>query len=200
MGTPASHEAVRIGGVTKPLLLLDVDGVLAIQPAASLGGVEHHTVRSAAGDTHAITIRPEHGSWIRRLARRFDIVWATGWEHDAPRLLGPLLGIPDFDVATFTERPSFRRRLDKLPDVRLLAVDRPTAWVDDDLDDEARSWAHRRTTPTLLIQPDPAHGLTARHVQQLLDFAEPERTCPLKFSIAPRCHGACGSQNQTSRS
>jgi len=64
-----------------PLLLLDVDGVLNpfAAPACPPGYSEHdffpgeEPVRVCAG----------HGSWLRELAARFQIVWATAWGTDA---------------------------------------------------------------------------------------------------------------------
>ncbi|NND02276.1 MAG: hypothetical protein HKN91_05765, partial [Acidimicrobiia bacterium] len=67
--------------------------------------------------------------------------------------------------------PTLDRQLPKTSDVARLVNDRPAAWVDDDLDDEASNWAHTRPEPTLLIQPDPAAGLVAAHVTELLSFA-----------------------------
>lgn len=100
----------------KPLLLLDVDGVLVLGQPASAHHVMHR-VTSAVGAVHEIWIDSQHGAWLRLLSELFDIVWTTGWENDAPRLLGPLLGLPDFPALTFRQRPQLGRRLDKLPDV-----------------------------------------------------------------------------------
>lgn len=153
------------------MLFLDVDGVLALKGSAP-GGYAEHELLSSAGDLHTVWLSPEHGPWIRTLANSFDVVWATGWEHDAPRLLGPLLDLPRFAVVEFTERPAFGTRLSKLPDVAAMAGERSAGWVDDDFEEAARAWADRRQDPTLLIQPDPARGLEQQHVETLLHFSE----------------------------
>jgi hypothetical protein len=82
--------------MSPPLLLLDVDGVLNpyAAPACPPGYTEHDLfpgedpVRVCAG----------HGPWLRELAARFELVWATAWCDEANRLLAPLLRIPELPV------------------------------------------------------------------------------------------------------
>ena len=64
--------------MARPLLLLDVDGVIALRGPSTADDVEWQAVVSAAGDTHNVGLQPKHGPWIRTLAEHFDIVWATG--------------------------------------------------------------------------------------------------------------------------
>ena len=155
-----------------PYLLIDVDGVLAPFGSASApAGFAHHTVRAANGRDHHVWLNPAHGAWLRTLGEQFDLVWATGWEHEAPRLLGPLLGLPSIPVIEFTQPPVFGVPLWKLPDVDAYVADRPVAWVDDDLDVAVEHWASQRKPPTLLIKTDSAVGLTRRHVLELVEFA-----------------------------
>ncbi len=157
--------------MARPLLFLDVDGVLALRGHAEDGFAEHE-VRSSHGDVHTVLLNPQHGRWINALAKRFEIVWATGWEHDAPRLLGPLLDIPRFPVVEFDERPSIRTRFSKVEEIASWAGERRAAWVDDYFEPEALSWAASRPWPTLLVQPIATRGLERRHVDDLLRFAE----------------------------
>ncbi len=98
----------------KPDLLLDVDGVLALQNRAN-EDFTMHSVTSSSGSVHEVWLNPTHGSWLRMLHQVFDIVWTTGWENDAPRILEPILSIPEFPVLVFSERPQFGTRLDKTP-------------------------------------------------------------------------------------
>lgn len=154
----------------RPLLLLDVDGVLALrQPPHD--GFDRHSVRSTAGDDHEVWLDPRHGDWLCLLSELFEIVWATGWEHDAPRLLGPLLSVPAWPVLSFSERPRLDRRLDKLPDVMAVAGDRPVAWVDDDPGEAALDWVDRRANLTMVVTPSPDEGLRSTQVGELMDFA-----------------------------
>jgi hypothetical protein len=48
----------------------------------------------------------------------------------------------------------------------------PAAWIDEDLDTETRLWADHRHAPTLLIERDPAIGLTRDHIRQLVTFSD----------------------------
>jgi len=156
-----------------PFLLLDVDGVLnPVLHGGSLPGFSRHGVEASDGREHVVWLNPQHGLWLNMLAGRFELVWATGWERDAPRILGPLLGLPPFGVIEFTQRPALRVALRKLPDVQRFVGDGPVAWVDDDLGAEAHDWARQRGAPTLLVQPDRHVGLVRRHVDELLAFAD----------------------------
>lgn len=157
----------------KPYLLVDVDGVLApvvFGPAPP--GFEMHTVRALTGTDHDVWLNPEHGAWLRMLAELYELVWATGWEHEAHRLLGPLLGLPEMPVIEFTNRPVFGVPLWKLPDVIEFVGDAPAAWIDDDIDVVVEQWAAEREAATLLIRTDREVGFMRDHVAQLVEFAE----------------------------
>lgn len=149
---------------------MDVDGVLALRAPAPARYLEY-TVVASTGSSHRVWLNSDHGRWLTSLAVHFDVVWATGWEQDAPRLLGGLLGIPPFPVLEFTDRPRYDRSFSKVPDVRKLVMDRPVAWVDDDLEPEAAIWAADRAAPTLLVQPSTRTGLLMKHVNELIAFA-----------------------------
>ena len=156
-----------------PYLLVDVDGVLAPFVFGSAPpGFALHTVRAANGRDYDVWLNPAQGHWLRTLCERFELVWATGWEHEAPRLLGPLLGLPSMPVIEFTQPPVFGVPLWKLQDVDAYVADRPVAWVDDDLDIAVERWASQRESPTLLIKTDSTVGLTRDHVSDLVEFAE----------------------------
>ncbi len=156
-----------------PYLLVDVDGVLApFAFATPPPGFNRHTVLAANGREHHVWLNPAHGGWLRTLGEQFELVWATGWEHEAARLLAPLLGLPQLPVIEFTQLPVFGVPLWKLPDVDSYVADRPVAWIDDDLDDAVARWASRRESPTLLLKTDRTVGLTRKHVAELVDFAE----------------------------
>jgi hypothetical protein len=155
-----------------PYLLVDVDGVLApfVFESAPLG-FALHTVRAANGRDYDVWLNPAHGAWLRRLGEQFELVWATGWVHEAPRLLSPLLGLPPMPVIEFAQPPVIGAPLWKLQDVDAYVADRPVAWVDDDLDVAVESWASQRESPTLLIKTDCTVGLTGKHVSELVEFA-----------------------------
>ena len=156
-----------------PYLLVDVDGVLApFVYLSAPSGFAMHTVRAANGREHDVWLNPDHGRWLRTLGEQFELVWATGWVHEAPRLLAPLLGLPAMPVIEFTHPPVFGVPLWKLQDVDAYVADRAVAWVDDDIDIAVERWASQREAPTLLLKTDAAIGLTREHVSQLVEFAE----------------------------
>lgn len=161
-----------MGPDPKPYLLIDVDGVLApVRASATPPGFTPYTVRASDGQDYEVWLNPDHGEWLNSLHKRFELVWATAWEHNAARLLGPIFGLPSMRVIEFTRRPSLDSSW-KLPDVIDFIGEAPTAWIDDYLDSETEQWAERRGAPTLLIRTDGSIGLTREHVEQLVDFSK----------------------------
>jgi hypothetical protein len=150
---------------SRPLLLLDVDGVLIPYAAAAPPtGFRRYTLQD-----ELVWLAPHHGDWLRPLADQFQLVWATGWEHDANRLIAPILGLPALPVITFPRDDS--GRFSKLPTILQAVGDRALAWVDDELTSAAHDWAARRPAPTLLLDANPAIGLTAEIVAAIAGFA-----------------------------
>lgn len=158
-------------GNTKPYLLLDVDGVLApMRPTEPPTGYQSYSLQTEEGGLDVL-LDPAHGEWLRPLVGLYTFVWATAWEHKAPELIAPLLGLPEMPYIEFTEEP----RLDvswKLLDVTRYIGQAPVAWIDDDLDDRAFEWAASRVAPTRLIQTDRRIGMTLEHIDALWAFAE----------------------------
>ncbi|MFF3597047.1 HAD domain-containing protein [Kitasatospora indigofera] len=62
----------------KPLLFLDVDGVL--NPAAPHpdAGFEAHALLG-----YRVLLSARHADWLRELAGGYQLVWATTWEEEA---------------------------------------------------------------------------------------------------------------------
>ncbi len=152
-----------------PYLLLDIDGVLAIKGRAPT--LQRHQVVDRRGLRPTIWLNPQHRVWLAELRDIYELVWATGWENEAARLLAPLLDLPPMPVIMFRDRPSLGATVDKLPDVADFAGTRALAWVDDDMDEAELAWASARKEPTLLIKTDATIGLTRAHAVQLLEFA-----------------------------
>ena len=180
----------RIGRAPqRPLLLVDIDGVLslfgprdysaesAVEPAcASAGGDE----APLSGSFHAIDGIPHFLSStaaanLLSLEPLFELVWASGWEEKANEYLPHLLGLP-------AELPFLRFARSRGPGTSTLghwkldAVDsyageRALAWVDDALDAACHEWASARSSPTLLVGTRPERGLTGRETRRLLEWA-----------------------------
>ena len=139
----------------RPVLFVDVDGVVSLfgfSPHARVPGTFHQV----DGIVHCLS---EHaGARLGRLAERFELVWATGWEEKAneylPRLLG--LSAPTLPVLTFDGRAVWGTAHWKLEAIEEYAADRPAAWIDDSLDERCERWARERPAPTLLVRTEPA--------------------------------------------
>jgi hypothetical protein len=147
------------GVVTRrPLLLLDFDGPLNPHRAAEVPpGYERHEI--VEGDrTWVVLLNPQHGVELNALADRFDLVWATSWEHGANRLLAPLLGLPELPVIVWPDRTPVRRGSWKTPYIGEWVRNRPFVWVDDEVgpDDQAFFTEGRQLTHRV----DPRTGLT----------------------------------------
>jgi hypothetical protein len=110
------------------------------------------------------------GARLARLAERYELVWATGWEEKANEYLPHLLKLPfkELPYLSFDGRAVFGTAHWKLDVIDEHAAGRPLAWIDDSLDEECREWARTRRAPTLLIETESAVGLTDAHVDELL--------------------------------
>ena len=144
----------------RPLLLLDVDGVLLVVRAAWDDDLEAD---------YEPSLHPDAGTWLAELAAAFDLVWATTWEHLANRVIAPALGLPPLPAIEFDM--DRRAPTAKLPSVIAWVGDRPCAWIDDDLQHDADTWAAGRTVPTLLVHADMTIGMERHHVDRLLAWA-----------------------------
>jgi hypothetical protein len=150
--------------VSRPLLLVDVDGVISLFASgddcvpALVEGIPHMLSRRAA-------------LLLARLAPRFECVWCTGWEDRADAHLPHHLGVPaGWPHIAFTAPPQGAHW--KLAGIdAYAAADRPLAWIDDDHDDRTRAWAEARRGETLLIQTDPVVGLTEPQAERLERWA-----------------------------
>ena len=107
-----------------------------------------------------------HGDWLRELGAYFAMAWASSWEGDANVYLCPHFGLPELSFVVFPPAPFAPAA--KVPAVDAFVGRRPVAWVDDIVTVEARDWAREREAPTLLVEVDPAVGLTRDAVDDLL--------------------------------
>ena len=153
--------------IARPLLLVDIDGVLNPYgaPGPPPGFVEYELF---AGE-EPVRVCVGHGDWLRELGSRFSLVWATAWGEEANRRLAPLLGLDPLPVIPFPPLPFPPEG--KLPAVSHYVGAQPLAWIDDALTPAAHTWAATRAVPTLLLDIDPAVGLTRAEVDQCLAWA-----------------------------
>jgi hypothetical protein len=119
-------------------------------------------------------IRQGCGERLNRLARHFELVWATGWEERANRFLPEVLELAagELPSLSFGGRAVFGSADWKLEEIDRHAQGRAAAWIDDNIDERCRAWAQSRSEPTHLVQTWPGTGLTDDHVRQLERWAD----------------------------
>jgi hypothetical protein len=154
----------------RPLLLIDIDGVISLfgfdphrRPAGQfviVDGVVHFLSRQVA-------------ERLLALVDRFDLVWCSGWEEKADEYLPHALGLPaGLPHLAFVGPPDGDGRHWKLAAIDAYAgPGRPLAWIDDQHDDTCRTWAAQRAGATLLVATEPAVGLTEAQAAQLRRWA-----------------------------
>lgn len=155
----------------RPLLYVDVDGVISLFGFAPDG--------APPGRAHPVNgmdhyIGDAAGGHLQRLAERYELVWATGWETRADEHLPELLGLPRGTMHTllFGDLIAGGPAHWKIEPIERHAEGRAAAWIDDNLDERCSRWAEERTAPTLLVRTDPAVGVTDEHVGRLLAWAD----------------------------
>ena len=159
--------SLSASGDPRPILLVDVDGVLNPWDAASCpaGFAEYDFFPG-----ERVLLSPAHGELLMSLAGFYELVWATAWEDNANRFICPVLALPVLPVIEFPvdgRDPLFR----KLPAVREAVGSRPCAWIDDVHLPDHYEWAATRGIPTLIVDIDPAEGLTTAVAEQLAHWA-----------------------------
>jgi hypothetical protein len=171
-----SLVVARVKHSTRPILAVDIDGVISLfgfasskrpgDPGEDAPG-EYHLID---GMLHCISLPT--GDWLNRLAKSYELVWASGWEDRANDHLPAILGVPELPYLTFDGRAQFGTAHWKLKELEEYARDRPLAWIDDSLDESCYEWAKRRHAPTLLVPTESAAGLEEGHVAVLEGWVE----------------------------
>ena len=159
------HPAQR----EKPLLLVDVDGVISLFDFAP-GTRPPGRFETVDGIPHFLSATA--GEHLRRLAGAYELVWCTGWQERANEYLVHALQLAgELPHLVFAGPPGAGRRHWKLDAIDSHAGDeRPLAWIDDDHAGCER-WARERPGPTLLVTAEPPVGITADHVERLVAWA-----------------------------
>ena len=166
------HGTVLAQMLGKPLLLVDIDGVISLwgwdadmRPGGTwtlVDGIAHFLSTEAA--QHLLDLRSD-----------FDLVWCSGWEEKADETLPRAIGLGPFPHLSF-DRPVGGRTAPRAH-WKLDAIDahagpeRPLAWVDDAFNPACHAWAAERSAPTLLVATEPATGLVAEHAGRLRAWA-----------------------------
>ena len=195
---PTEEMSGQAGGryAEKPLLMVDIDGVISLFGfAGQPPWVERQSAQSADQGSqelaHEIAFHTVEGiphclsrtaaAHLLELAANFELVWASGWEERAeehlPSLLGLPAGLPFLRFERMTGPPPTREIGStnnahwKLAAIESYAGTRPLAWIDDSFNEACHEWARTRPAPTLLVQTSPERGLTSTEASQLTDWA-----------------------------
>jgi hypothetical protein len=171
----AAHEPESGAAAGRPLLLVDIDGVISL-----FGGTEPSSgspFAGRAGSFHSIDGMPHFlsstaAAHLLDLQRDFELAWCSGWEERANEHLPHLLGLPPELPFLRFERSVGRANAHwKLAAIDEFAGERALAWLDDALNAACHEWAAARSAPTLLVQTEPEHGLTEREAERLRAWA-----------------------------
>ncbi|MGW5154288.1 HAD domain-containing protein [Nonomuraea wenchangensis] len=153
----------------RPLLLLDVDGVLNPIGRRPPGYRRYRCV--VDGETYVVRLDPRHGRQLLDLAEATgaELAWATTWEEHANDWIAPRIGLPSLPVVAVnapTTPVSGHGEMFKTPAVAAYAGRRPFVWFDDQVwaEDEEYLRVHQGVDDFLLVHVDPAHGLTSGHL------------------------------------
>jgi hypothetical protein len=164
----------------KPLLFVDVDGVISLfgfDEGYGLAPGDAPFSRCPEGALHSINgvmhyISSACGAYLLRLVEHYQLVWATGWEETANDYLPHLLGLPgELPFLTFDGRVAFGSAHWKVDAIERYAGERPLAWIDDNVDRSCHEWAARRRAPTLIVETLRHEGMGEGHVRLLLEWA-----------------------------
>lgn len=176
--------------MTKPLLLIDVDGPLnafggpySDRPAP--GGYIMHRCRDRSftgtdgrpwlSGGLRVWLNPDHGRMLLTLADRLELAWCTAWRQSANELIGPAVGLPELPVVPLPDGwQTLTEHIWKLPGVEDYAGGRALAWFDDEVTPADFEWAEKRTadgTPTLLVRIDPLYGIRQCDVDAVAAWA-----------------------------
>lgn len=159
----------------RPVVLLDVDGVLNAFPATLYpqGTEGFQDFRSKPCNGYEICYSPQMGE--RLISLDADFVWLTTWEHRANEFIGPLFGWDAFPVLEGGEE-WYRRGWWKttVAEKFIRKNPRPFIWIDDDLASEAWNigidWVRDQSAPFHTVSPLTVTGLLPSQLDEIEDF------------------------------
>lgn len=178
----------------RPLVLLDVDGVLnpIAESSEALDRAPHGELEDWVTDLFTIrrveyTVRVHRSvcDFLRRLHAAADVRWLTSWSHSdrCNSVIAPLVGLPELPIECYERYRHWSKYVDpasldwwKLSAARGAArrePDRLLLWADDDI--RFSPWAVQwvrdasrgRPAPVEAIVPDRHLGLTMQDMDRI---------------------------------
>ncbi|MCT9933118.1 HAD domain-containing protein [Planotetraspora sp. A-T 1434] len=151
----------------RPLILLDVDGVLNPSRRSSPRFRRYDGVLD--GEPYKVLLDPRDGSRLRNLAEATgaELAWATTWEDRANEEIGPRIGLPYLPVIPVMGDPaSLTGEHMKTRGIARYVRHRPFVWFDDNLVEADHEYLtrHPGVSDFLLVEVDPRTGLTDDHL------------------------------------
>jgi hypothetical protein len=148
----------------KPILLIDIDGVLC--PFDT----NDERLEPIIGHEWAV-MDPRHTPWLKELEDLYRFAWCSYWERGGNDVIGPAHDLDPIPFIVFNIVNPYDQTY-KLHEVKEFIGDEPVAWIDDGFFEDAFKWAGERnkSVPTRLIHTDPTVGLDEAAMQDLRQF------------------------------
>ena len=141
----------------RPLVVLGISDVVVLEQEPSVPVTMHHV--SAWGRwVRDVAIPDAAPAAIRRLAERYDVVWASEWGHNAHTAFAVALGLPA------EPWPFLPVQFDKAAAIRAYAGGLPWAWIDSPVTD---LHAPASGADGILIRVDPGSGIAGVDLDRL---------------------------------
>lgn len=170
----------------RPILVLDVDGVLNVCDFESKDGEVYDIFEAMS---YVIHLRWDMADWLWELTQHYVPVWGTTWDENANHYFADRLRLPYLPVIPtreakgrgfYGDKPSLLRPIGggvhwKMSALVKYLKDRPFVFVDDDISEADHMWAAKRTAegiPTEMLWTDDREGLTREGVDKLIRWAQ----------------------------
>lgn len=186
---PGSSSAILRNRMKKPILLLDIDGVIAPWPSKLGFDQDTHWYDEANG----IHMRRDLPDLIKKLATIVELQWGTAWEREAnSRVLQhlgltnplPFIEFHDYEdlgdtIAELVEKEDGHYHVIhgaggnntwKLPWIERFCRANPgraIVWIDDEIEQDAQDFAASREEPTLFVKTNGLVGLDETHIEEI---------------------------------
>lgn len=150
------------GRTARPLVLVDIDGVLNPKKNQAERGFTPYRLK---GEDELVWLSREHGRMLNELDREglVELRWGTTWNEAANRTVAPRIGLDrPWEVVPIDRAQAGPVRFGfnwKAVSIQAGAEGQPFAWLDDFMTEADKKWAEDRVldrgVPTLLLRSIP---------------------------------------------